>query len=102
MPIPAMATSGKAQKGCSMLATSSPMATAMVVAGMDASSATAAGIVNGPCTAQWPPPLGITREMNIDDMKLKIGKVPAEAVDAIEREISSASPVAVMIPMIPP
>ena len=58
-----------------MLATSSPIATAMVVAGIEAFSATAAGIVNGPCTAQCPPPLGITSEMKIDDTKLSTGSV---------------------------
>src|SRR4249920_191721 len=87
IPMPAIATTGRAQKGCSMLATSSPIATAMVVAGMDALSATAAGMVKGPCTAQWPPPLGITSEMKIEDTKLSTGKVSADAEAAMEREI---------------
>src|SRR5258708_15699484 len=84
MPMRAMATTGSAQKGCSMLATSSPIATAMVVAGIDALSATAAGMVNGPCTAQCPPPLGMTSEMKIEDTKLRIGSVSADAEAAME------------------
>jgi hypothetical protein len=32
----------------------------MVVAGMEACSEMAAGTANGPCTAQWPPPLAHT------------------------------------------
>src|SRR6187402_3198604 len=51
-PMPAIATTGAAQNGCSMLETCSPMATAIVVAGTDACSAIAAGTTNGPCTAQ--------------------------------------------------
>ena len=83
--MPAMATTGSAQKGCSMLATSSPMATAMVVAGMDAFSATAAGMVKGPCTAQCPPPLGMMNEMKMDDTKLRTGNVAADA-EAVKRQ----------------
>jgi len=78
------------------------MATAIVVAGIEAPSETAAGIVNGPCTAQCPPPLGMTNEMKIEEMKLRIGRLCADAFAAMEREIYSASPVAVMIPMMPP
>src|SRR5258708_26168553 len=77
MPMPAMATTGSAQKGCSMLATSSPIATAMVVAGIDALSATAAGMVNGPCTAPCPPPLGMTSAMQLQDTKLMISTASA-------------------------
>src|SRR5712675_1031901 len=102
MPMPAMATTGSAQKGCSMLATSSPIATAMVVAGIDAFSATAAGMVKGPCTAQCPPPLGMMNEMKMDDTKLRTGSVAADAEAAIEEDMICASPVAVMMPMIPP
>src|SRR5690349_11299072 len=58
-PTPAIATTGAAQNGCNMFETCSPIATAIVVAGTDACSATAAGTTNGPCTAQWPPPLGM-------------------------------------------
>src|SRR5215467_1854085 len=101
MPIPAIATTGSAQKGCSMLATCSPMATAIVVAETDAFSATAAGMVKGPCTAQWPPPLGMTNEMRMDEMKLRMGRLYADADAAMELEICCASPVAVMMPMMP-
>src|ERR1051326_301219 len=100
--MPAIATTGSAQKGCSILATCSPIATAIVVAESDAFSVTAAGMVNGPCTAQWPPPLGITSEIKIEEMKLRMGRLKAEADDAMELEICCASPVAVMMPMMPP
>src|SRR4029079_12333351 len=99
MPMPAMATTGNAQKGCSMLATCSPIATAIVVAETEAFRVTAAGMVNGPCTAQWPPPLGITSEMKIEETKLRIGRLNADADAAIELEICCAKPVAVMMPM---
>src|SRR6266852_8492022 len=102
MPMPAMATTGSAQNGCNILATSSPIATAMVVAGIEALRATAAGIVKGPCTAQCPPPLGMISEMNMDDTKLSTGSVTADAEAAIEEDMICASPVAVMMPMMPP
>src|SRR6476646_8572909 len=102
IPMPAIATTGRAQKGCSILATSSPIATAMVVAGMDAFSATAAGMVKGPCTAQCPPPLGMMNEMKIDDTKLRTGSVAAEAEAAIEDDMICASPLALILPIITP
>jgi signal transduction histidine kinase len=66
MRIPAMARRGSAKNGCSILATDSPMATDMVVPASEACSLTAAGIANGPCTAQCPPPEGTNKVITSD------------------------------------
>ena len=46
--MPAMARIGNAKKGCSIFATDSPIATAIVVPASEECSFTAAGIANGP------------------------------------------------------
>jgi len=102
IPMPAIARTGRAKKGWIMLPTDSPIATAIVVRGSDARRARAAGKTNGPCTAQWPPPLGMKNVMITEEIYVQNGSVLAVASLRNPVEIMAAKPVAVMIPMIPP
>ena len=58
--------------------------------------------MNGPCTAQWPPPEGTNRLMMFDDTKLQNGSVSCVENATKASEITAASPVPVIIPMMPP
>ena len=52
------------------------------------------------CGKEWK--LSSLGEMKIDDTKLSTGSVAADAEAAMEEDMISANPVAVMMPMIPP
>src|SRR5258708_34134448 len=67
IPSRAMARIGNAQNGWIMLAVCSPIAVAIAVSAGSTFRFTAAGIMNGPCTAQCPPPEGTTRLMMLDE-----------------------------------
>ena len=62
----------------------------------------AAGTMNGPCTAQWPPPLGTNRLMMMDETKPQNGSVCALETRTNRVAITPARPVVVMMPMMPP
>src|SRR5580658_183623 len=102
MPSRAMARIGNAQNGCTMLAVCSPIAVAIAVMAGLTCNFTAAGTMNGPCTAQWPPPEGTNRLMMLEAMNDQNGSVLVLEKATKLAAMIAASPVPVMMPMIPP
>src|SRR5690606_16138217 len=80
---PALASTGRAQQGCSMLVQESPQATAMAVRAISASKAWVAAITTGLCTAHCPPPEGTKILTRPALMKVQKGRVVAVAKDTI-------------------
>src|SRR5690554_3599568 len=98
---PAMASTGRAQNGCSRLVQASPQATAMAMRGISAPSASAAGTLTGACTAHWPPPEG-TKILTIPALiKLQHGSVVSVAKEINHSDGDPARPDGIMIAMIP-
>src|SRR5690606_28021450 len=80
---PAMASTGKAQKGCSILVQPSPHATAMATRGMSAPSACAEAMTTSLCTAHWPPPEGtkiLTRPALMKVQKASVFSVASDTI----------------------
>ena len=102
MPSRAIASIGSAQNGWIMLAVCSPIAVAMAVSAGLTCSLTAAGTMNGPCTAQCPPPEGTNRLMMFEEMNDQNGSVLAVENATKLCAMTAASPVPVMMPMMPP
>ena len=85
-----------------MLVVWSPKATAMAVTVGETPSSIAAGIMTGPCTAHCPPPDGTKRFTRAAERKQYTGKVTWVENETNAWEMSPASPLCCIMPMMPP
>src|SRR5690606_30100941 len=98
---PAMASTGRAQNGCSMLVQASPQATAMATRVTSVSSAAAVAITIGPCTAHCPPPEGMNILMMPALIKVQNGSVAALAMEVMAPDRVAISPDSAMMAVMP-
>src|SRR5690554_2867025 len=98
---PAMASTGRDQKGCSRLVQASPQATAMATRETSTPSASAAGSMTGACTAHWPPPEGTKRLTMPALMKDQKGSEVSVAKETSASDMLAARPDCTMIAMMP-
>src|SRR5690625_462029 len=98
---PAMASTGKDQKGCKRLVHASPQATAMATRAISASNAWALAMTTGLCTAHCPPPEG-TKIFTIPALiKVQKASVFWVAKETNQSEMDAASPDSIMMAIMP-